>query len=29
VKEIYLLGGEIGCLVPPSVPKRLKEWGIK
>jgi pantetheine-phosphate adenylyltransferase len=29
VKEIYQLGGEIGCLVPPSVPKRLKEWGIK
>jgi pantetheine-phosphate adenylyltransferase len=28
VKEIYLLGGEIGCLVPPGVPKRLKEWGI-
>ncbi len=29
VKEIYQLGGEIGCLVPSSVPKRLKEWGIK
>jgi pantetheine-phosphate adenylyltransferase len=29
VKEIYLLGGEITCLVPPCVPKRLKEWGIK
>jgi pantetheine-phosphate adenylyltransferase len=29
VKEIYLLGGEIACLVPPGVPKRLKEWGIK
>ena len=29
VKEIYLLGGEIACLVPPAVPKRLKEWGIK
>lgn len=29
VKEIYLLGGEIGCLVPPTVPKRLKEWGIR
>jgi pantetheine-phosphate adenylyltransferase len=28
VKEIYQLGGEIACLVPPSVPKRLKEWGI-
>lgn len=29
VKEIYQLGGEIACLVPPAVPKRLKEWGIK
>jgi len=29
VKEIYQLGGEIGCLVPAAVPKRLKEWGIK
>ncbi len=29
VKEIYQLGGEIGCLVPPAVPRRLKEWGIK
>ncbi len=29
VKEIYRLGGEISCLVPPPVPKRLKEWGIK
>ncbi len=29
VKEIYQLGGEITCLVPPCVPKRLKEWGIK
>jgi pantetheine-phosphate adenylyltransferase len=29
VKEIYLLGGEIGCLVPPAVAKRLKEWGIR
>ena len=28
VKEIYQLGGEITCLVPPCVPKRLKEWGI-
>jgi pantetheine-phosphate adenylyltransferase len=28
VMEIYQLGGEIACLVPPSVPKRLKEWGI-
>jgi len=28
VKEIYQLGGEIGCLVPSAVPKRLKEWGI-
>jgi pantetheine-phosphate adenylyltransferase len=28
VKEIYQLGGEIACLVPPSVPKRLKDWGI-
>jgi pantetheine-phosphate adenylyltransferase len=29
VKEIYQLGGEIGCLVPPTVPKRLKEWGVE
>jgi pantetheine-phosphate adenylyltransferase len=29
VKEIYQLGGEIGCLVPANVPQRLKEWGIK
>ena len=29
VKEIYQLGGEIGCLVPPAVSRRLKEWGIK
>jgi pantetheine-phosphate adenylyltransferase len=29
VKEIYQLGGEIGCLVPAAVPKRLKQWGIK
>jgi pantetheine-phosphate adenylyltransferase len=29
VKEIYQLGGEIGCLVPAVVPKRLKQWGIK
>lgn len=29
VKEIYQLGGEIGCLVPPAVSERLKEWGIK
>jgi pantetheine-phosphate adenylyltransferase len=29
VKEIYQLGGEIDCLVPPAVPKRLKQWGIK
>jgi len=29
VKEIYLLGGEIGCLVPPAVAKRLEEWGIR
>lgn len=29
VKEIYQLGGEIACLVPPAVPKRLKEWEIK
>jgi pantetheine-phosphate adenylyltransferase len=29
VREIYQLGGEISCLVPPCVPKRLKEWGIK
>jgi pantetheine-phosphate adenylyltransferase len=29
VKEIYQLGGEIACLVPEAVPKRLKQWGIK
>lgn len=29
VKEIYRLGGDISCLVPPSVVKRLKEWNIR
>ncbi len=29
VKQIYQLGGEIKCLVPPAVPKRLKEWRIR
>jgi pantetheine-phosphate adenylyltransferase len=29
VKEIYQLGGEIACLVPPAVVKRLKEWNIR
>ena len=29
VKEIYQLGGEISCLVPPAVPKRLKEWNVR
>ena len=29
VKEIYQLGGEIACLVPPAVVGRLKEWNIK
>jgi len=29
VKEIYRLGGDISCLVPPSVVKWLKEWGIR
>lgn len=29
VKEIYRLGGEISCLVPPVVPRKLREWGIK
>jgi len=28
VKEIYQLGGEIACLVPPGVVRKLKEWGI-
>lgn len=26
VKEIYMLGGEIDCLVPKAVARRLKEW---
>ncbi len=26
VKEIYRLGGDIGCLVPEAVVKRLEEW---
>ncbi|HSG27448.1 MAG TPA: pantetheine-phosphate adenylyltransferase [Candidatus Krumholzibacterium sp.] len=26
VKEIYRLGGEIECLVPGAVVRRLKEW---
>ncbi len=29
VKEIYSLGGDISCLVPESVVKRLREWGIR
>ena len=29
VKEIYRLGGDISCLVPPSVVKRLKEWKVR
>ena len=29
VKEIYQLGGEIECLVPPSVVRRLREWNIR
>jgi len=29
VKEIYQLGGEIACLVPPAVVERLKEWNIR
>jgi len=29
VKEIYRLGGEISCLVPECVVRRLKEWDIK
>lgn len=29
VKEIYQLGGEIACLVPPAVVRRLKEWNIR
>ena len=29
VKQIYQLGGDISCLVPPSVVKRLKEWKIR
>ncbi|UCF06156.1 MAG: pantetheine-phosphate adenylyltransferase [bacterium] len=28
VKEIYKLGGEITCLVPEPVVKRLREWNI-
>ncbi|MBN1163495.1 MAG: pantetheine-phosphate adenylyltransferase [Candidatus Krumholzibacteriota bacterium] len=26
VKEIYRLGGDIDCLVPPVVVQKLKEW---
>jgi len=26
VKEIYRLGGDIGCLVPEAMVSRLKEW---
>lgn len=29
VKEIYQLGGEIACLVPSAVVRRLKEWNIR
>lgn len=29
VKEIYRLGGEIECLVPPCVVRRLREWNIR
>jgi pantetheine-phosphate adenylyltransferase len=28
VKEIYRLGGEVGCLVPEPVVARLEEWNI-
>ena len=28
VREIYELGGEIACLVPPVVVAKLKEWNI-
>lgn len=29
VKEIYRLGGEIECLVPECVVRRLREWKIR
>ena len=29
VKEIYRLGGEIECLVPEAVSRRLKEWKLR
>lgn len=29
VKEIYRLGGDIGCLVPDVVVRRLKDWGVR
>ena len=29
VKEIYSLGGDISCLVPESVVKRLREWDVR
>jgi pantetheine-phosphate adenylyltransferase len=28
VKEIYRLGGDVSCLVPEAVVRRLKEWNI-
>jgi pantetheine-phosphate adenylyltransferase len=29
VREIYRLGGEIECLVPACVVKRLREWKVR
>jgi pantetheine-phosphate adenylyltransferase len=29
VKEIYKLGGDIDCLVPAAVSRRLKEWRLR
>ncbi len=28
IKEIYNMGGDISCLVPPPVMKKMKEWNI-
>jgi pantetheine-phosphate adenylyltransferase len=29
VREIYRLGGEIDCLVPACVVRRLREWNVR
>lgn len=29
VKEIYRLGGDVSCLVPESVARKLREWKVR